>query len=98
MSDIIKMNFPLMEEMAQAFARGSETLESTINEVNTIAGLLEDGALLGKGGETLAQACRGTLIDALKRLQEKFVELQRDVLGALEDMRNAETDTARLYN
>lgn len=97
MSDIIKMNYPLMQEMAQAFAQGTDTLETTVSEMNAIANLLAEGALLGMGGASFEDATRGTLIAVLQRLQEKFVELQGDVTEAMGDMQSADSDTTRFY-
>lgn len=93
MADIIKMNYPLMEAMAYAFDSGSETLETTIGEVNSIAQMLADGALLGNGGTAFEEACRGTLVPVLQRLQAKFDELESDIISAMESMKKADTDT-----
>lgn len=98
MADIIKMDYGQMEEMAQAFAQGAQTLESTIAEVNQIAQMLDNGGLRGEAGEALSEACRNVLNPAIQRLQDKFLELQGDVMGALDDMRSADEDTTRLYN
>lgn len=91
MADIIKMDYPLMEAMARAFADGSERLEDTISEMNAVAGMIADGALIGQGGDAFEEAIRGTLIPKIQRLQEKFNELQQDILSAVETMKGTDS-------
>lgn len=98
MTDIIKMDYGQMEEMAQAFAQGAQTLEATMSEVNQIAEMLESGGLRGEAGDAFSEACRSVLTPAIQRLHDKFLELQADVMGALDDMRSADQDTTRMYN
>ncbi len=98
MADIIKMNYGQMEEMAQAFAQGAQQLESTISEMNNIAQMLENGGLIGEAGDAFTDALRSALIPAINRLMDKFTELQGDVLGAMQDMQQADQDSSRLYN
>ena len=98
MTDIIKMDYGQMEEMAQAFAQGAQTLEATMSEVNQIAEMLESGGLRGEEGDAFSEACRSVLTPAIQRLPDKFLELQTDVMGALDDMRSADQDTTRMYN
>lgn len=91
MADIIKMNYPLMEAMAYAFDSGSETLAASISEVNAISQLIADGALIGVGGDAFEEACRGSLVPALQRMQAKFDELEQDVIAAMERMKEEDT-------
>lgn len=92
MADIIKMNYPLMEAMATAFGEASNSMDEIIQEVNNIAQTLANGALLGQGGTLFEEACRQSLIPASQRLQEKFTELQQDILAAVEAMRGIDTE------
>jgi uncharacterized protein YukE len=87
MAEQIKMNFAMMEEMAEAFDIEAQTLEAITADVNDIASMLEDGALIGQAGEALSTACRGPLAGSLTRLQEKF----------LEAMQSAETTASGYY-
>lgn len=95
MADIIKMNYPLMDDMAQAFAQGSEMLETALSEVNSIAQLIADGALLGLGGDAFEEACRNTLATRLRKMMEKFNELQQDILSAKESMMGADSNVTQ---
>lgn len=98
MADIIKMEYGRMEEMAQAFGQGAQQLDSTISEMNNIAQMMENGGLIGDAGDAFTDAIRGALIPAIQRLNDKFLELQRDVLDAMRDMQQADQDSSRLYN
>ncbi|MCA9935276.1 MAG: WXG100 family type VII secretion target [Ardenticatenaceae bacterium] len=97
MADIIKMNYGQMEEMAQAFAQGAQQLETTISEMNTLAQMMENGGLMGDAGDSFTDAIRSALIPSIQRLMDKFTELQGDILGAMQDMQQADQDSSRLY-
>ena len=86
MSDIIKMDYGLMEEMSQTFQQGVEQLENTMQEMQSIANALEDGALLGRGGAAFTDAIRGKLCPAIARMTDKFNELAGDIEKAMAEM------------
>lgn len=97
MSDIIKMDYGLMEQMSQTFAQGVEQLQDTMQAMQSVANDLEDGALLGRGGAAFTEAIRDKLCPAISRLTEKYQELAQDVQKAMEDMKSADTSTERMY-
>ena len=97
MSDIIKMDYGLMEDMSQTFKQGVEQLQDTNQVMQTIANDLEDGALLGRGGVAFTEAIRGKLCPAITRLTEKFEALAGDIQKAMDDMRSADTTPERMY-
>lgn len=97
MSEIIKMDYPLMEEMKAVFTQGAQQLEDTAREMQNIAAALEDGALLGRGGEAFSSALRERLTLSINKLKEKFEELAQDVQGAMDDMRSADTQASGYY-
>jgi len=97
MSDIIKMDYGMMEEMSQTFAQGVEQLQDTMQAMQSIANDFEDGALLGRGGVAFTEAVRDKLCPAISRLTEKFEELAQDVQKAMDDMKSADTSTERMY-
>lgn len=97
MSDIIKMDYGMMEEMSQTFAQGVEQLQDTMQAMQSIANELEDGALLGRGGVAFTEAIRDKLCPAISRLTEKYQELAQDVQKAMDDMKSADTSTERMY-
>jgi WXG100 family type VII secretion target len=97
MSDIIKMDYGLMEDMSQTFKQGVEQLQDTNQVMQNIANELEDGALLGRGGVAFTEAIRDKLCPAIARLTDKFEELAGDIQKAMEDMRSADTSSERMY-
>lgn len=82
--DEIRVVYDLMDEMCQTFEQGAEQLQDTMTEMQNIASALEDGALLGRGGDAFKEAIRSKLCPAIARLTEKFNELRDDVQAAKE--------------
>lgn len=93
----VQMDYDMMEDMARLFRDGSQQIGDTMQAMQAIAGRLEDGALLGKGGDALAQAIRNRLNARLARLQDKLDELSGDVYGALVDLRDGDTEAASRF-
>jgi uncharacterized protein YukE len=94
MSEVIKMDYPAMEEMANAFKQGTQTLEDCMNEMEAAAASMEGGALLGRGGDGWVNAIRDRLIRVrLAKLRDKFNELNGDVIGALVDLRDGDHES-----
>ena len=54
-----------------------------MQEMQAIATALEDGALLGLGGEAFVEGIRSKLAPAINRLASKFTELDHDVRAAM---------------
>ena len=92
MSDIIKMDYPSMEEMSHTFRNAAETMEDLIRELQIMARQLEDGVLLGRGGDSLRSVIGDKLVPAIKRLGDKFNELSMDIYGALVDLRDSDIE------
>ena len=97
MSDIIKMDYGLMDDMARAFGESAETLEAVAKQVGSIAQELEDGGLLGQAGETFVDALTSRLAPSIVRLQEKLVELRQDIVAAKQDMVDADRTSVGYY-
>lgn len=94
MTDEIRVVYEDMEEMRRAFRQGMEQLEETMQEMQSVANTLEDGALLGDGGEAFTQAIRGRLAPAIARLSDKFKELDGDVGAAVAYAQRADKEAA----
>lgn len=84
MADKIRVVPELMDNMTQTFLQGAEELQDTMQEMQRIANTLEEGALLGQGGEAFTTAIRGKLSPAISKLVDKFQELAADVRTAKE--------------
>jgi len=97
MTDEIRVVYPDMEEMSRTFQRGAEQLRETMQEMQSIASVLEDGALLGRGGEAFVDAIRGKLCPAINRLASKFQELDRDVQAAVRYAQQADRESKGMF-
>jgi WXG100 family type VII secretion target len=93
----VQMDYDQMEDMARLFKQGSQQLQDTIRSMQNIAGRLEDGALLGRGGDALAAAVRNNLNARIAALQDKLDELSADITGALVDLRDGDTEAASRF-
>ena len=93
----VQMDFDLMEDMARLFRDGAQRVDDLIRHMENIAGRLEDGALLGKGGDAMADALRQRLNPRLSALQDKLSELGMDVYGALVDLRDGDSEAASRF-
>ena len=90
MTEEIKLNYQMADEMVATFKKGAEQLETTSKEMQSIAATLEDGALLGRAGTTFTDAVRNKLCPAINNLTAKFNELAKDVTKAKQFMQEAD--------
>lgn len=97
MTDEIRVVYPDMEEMSRTFQQGAEQLKATMQEMQNIAGILEDGALLGNGGQAFVEAIRGKLCPAINKLADKFNELDRDVRAAVRYAQEADRQSKGMF-
>ncbi|CAG1010208.1 hypothetical protein ANRL4_04155 [Anaerolineae bacterium] len=93
----VQMDYEVMEKMRDVFKIGSDQLGETLNVMNNLAQMMEQGALLGDGGELFAQALRARLAKKLQNLQRKFAELSQDVNGAVRDLRDGDKEAASRF-
>jgi uncharacterized protein YukE len=93
----VQMDFDMMDDMARLFKQGSQHMEDLMRALQDVAGRLEDGALLGKGGDAMADAIRSRLVTKIGRLQQKYDELSMDIYGALVDLRDGDTEAASRF-
>jgi WXG100 family type VII secretion target len=96
-NDVIKLDYGLAEDMIRVFNEGAEQLQDTMQEMQSIANTLEEGALLGRGGSAFTDCLRSRLCPSISRLTEKFHELAGDVQAAIELMRQAEEEARRRF-
>lgn len=96
--DVIKLDYGLAEEMSQTFRTGAEQLQDAMQEMQSLANMLEEGALLGRGGVTFVEAVRSKLCPSLAKLTDKYRELDQDVQAAVKDMQEADARSASLLS
>ncbi len=97
MSHKIKMNYPKMRKMSRTFRQGENTLEDALKDMKAVASMLENGALLGRGGQAFAHALNGPLARSINKLTAKFQELDKDINLAVKDMKQADAESQRLF-
>lgn len=97
MADIIKMDYAMMEEMASAFQASSDQLGESLTQVKNIAGLLEEGALLGVAGQAFSESCTGTLTSALTTIQAKMDEMKQDIETSMSAQRSTSSTVSGYY-
>lgn len=87
MEDITYLDYEPMEDMVRVLRQSVEYLETTMQEMQSIANTLADGALLGQAGDAFVDAVRSTLCPAIARLTEKIGEEADDVQKAIDIFR-----------
>jgi WXG100 family type VII secretion target len=96
--DEIKLDYGLAEEMVKIFQQGGEQLQDTMQEMQKIANMLEEGALLGRGGTAFVDALRDKMTPSLSKLIEKFGEMADDVNAAIDAMREADQQSKGMFS
>ena len=83
--------------MKRTFEQGTEQLQDTMSEMQSLANALEEGALLGRGGEAFTHAIRAKLCPAISRLTDKFEELAGDIEAATQFAQEADRKAASQF-
>ncbi len=96
-TDVIKLDYAKAEQMIRTFQQGKEQLQRSIQEMQGLATTIEEGALLGQGGDAFVDAIRTKLIPATTKLSNKFDELAKDVGMAVKYMQEADRTSKGLY-
>lgn len=94
-NDVIKLEYPKAEEMQKTFKASAKQLDATIKEMKAIADKLQEGALLGQGGNAYVEALTSKMIPSLTRLKAKYEELDKDVGKAVNAMKQQDAQVAR---
>jgi uncharacterized protein YukE len=84
----VRMNYGSMEKMEKEFDAAARQLGESYNEMDKIVKMLEDGALLGVGGDAFREAIQGSLLPVMNSLIMKMNELAGDIYGAVEATRD----------
>lgn len=79
----VRMNYDSMEAMAKEFDNAVKQLEESMNDMKNVAKTMEDGALLGMGGDAFVDAINSKLIPNMQILSEKFNEMGGDIRAAV---------------
>ena len=84
-----QMDFDAMKEQADVFDQAAEAMTQAASRLKGIAQKLDDGAMLGKAGDALADAFRQRGVPALEKLGGKLTEEARDIRDSVRDMQEA---------
>lgn len=95
--DEIRVVYELMDDMSTTFNQSVEQLQDTNQEMQMIATVMEDGALLGMGGDAFVEAIRGKLSPAIAKLTEKMDELNQDVQAAKQYAQEADKESSAQF-
>jgi uncharacterized protein YukE len=90
----IKMDMAMMADMKAACQKGSAAMDETLQDVQKILGMIDQGALVGTGAQRLSESLRGTLQGKVQILRDKFDELQGDLQHAVESMQQGDAQGA----
>jgi uncharacterized protein YukE len=90
MVDKIRVNYPALEDMARNCTACAQRLQQTVSMANQIAQAMNNGAMQGEFGDIFVQAL-GVFQTKVKLLADKFDEEARDIVGAMNDMKAADT-------
>lgn len=92
MADLIQMDYDAVMQMAQIAKATSEELEELATQLNGIVDEMDGGVFLGRGARTIADGIRERLSPAVFRLASKFGEINGDLIGALTDLRDSDSE------
>ena len=93
MSDKIRVNYPALEDMAKHCQMVAQHLQMTAAMANKMAAQMQNGALVGRPGDTFVQAL-GQLQQRTMKLSGKFIEVSNDIKQAVTDMQAADSTAA----
>jgi len=92
MADLIQMDYDAVQQMSQIAKATSDELNELATLLNNIADEMEGGIFLGRAGRTTTEAIRSRLNPAIGRMSQKFEEIQMDLIGALTDLRDSDSE------
>lgn len=78
-----------MREAIASFRRSAKELRDVAQQMTGISNVIEQGALVGQGGEAFKQSLSHTLNPAIERLAQKLEERARVAETELEQMLKA---------
>jgi len=90
----VRMNYSSMERMSKEFANAARQIQDSSTQMEKLAKMMEDGALVGMGGDQFRDAIRSKLMKKMKVLNAKMSELSKDIKDAVSATRDG-VSTAR---
>jgi uncharacterized protein YukE len=87
----VRMKFDSMEKMKSEFDNAAKQLDESMREMQKIAKMMDDGGLLGMGGDAFRDAIMQKLLPKMKKLEEKMTQMSGDMDGAIRFTRDGES-------
>ena len=97
MVDKIQMDYEAVQQMAQLAKQSADELDEMVGSLKAIVDQLEGGVLIGRAGRALSDSIGERLVPAVGRLSQKFSEISLDLLGALTDLRDSDSQAGGLF-
>jgi uncharacterized protein YukE len=97
MADVV-MEYELMHEMSDTFDAAAETLDQHLSGLTTIGGLIDGGALVGKGGQKLADLIQNGITKFAEDIKAKMEELASDIDGARAFLEEGDQEAASRFH
>ena len=97
MTEEIRVNYAALEEMAQHCDQVASRLYDTIQLSHKIAQEMLNDAMIGDTGDAFANALSGAFNSSIANLSMKFLEVARDIRGAVDDMKAADSDASSQF-
>jgi WXG100 family type VII secretion target len=94
----VRMNYGTMAQMAKAFHAAHQQLHDTHQAVSKLGQQMEGGALQGEGGAAFKAAIDGPLVKAMKKLEAKMQELEKDIKSASKATQSGVKDATGRFN
>jgi uncharacterized protein YukE len=89
MADVIRVNYQALEDMARQCDAAAQRLVQSSSTAQKMATQMQNGALLGKPGETFSMGL-GIFASRVMKLSEKYREEAKDIRAAIQDMQRAD--------
>ncbi len=96
--DEMKLNYGLAEDMIRTLEQAYEQLQDTMQEMQSIANILEEGALLGNGGSALTDVIRINWCPSLSRLMDRLNEMTQDIQKTIAFMQEADAGSRDMFS
>jgi hypothetical protein len=92
MSYDVRMDYEEVLELYVAYANAVEQLGESIQTVNKIASMLEDGALVSAKGKQWVDLLQGRFTVKLARVMHDLHETAQDIHGAVRELRDGDIE------
>ncbi len=94
----VRMDYDAVEVLIQQAQNMEITLEDMVKACEQAAGKIEDGGLVNRQGRMWVDQLRNRIVPYLRRQQEMYEELARDLKGAVSDLRDGDSEARSRFS